>query len=428
MLGACGSPADSAEPELETAGDTGGSTAAGGSRATGGSRADAGTTGGAIGAGGTVSTGGAVGAGGTPSSGGSVATGGAAGAPPPATGTPGVWENVTPAGLALGWDAAAGGVAHHVLVDPARPTDAYALTSDNQGVWKSTDYGAAWTRVDTSPQLKGSQRASAIDSNRSRDPSTPPTLWTVNYGDGDNVWKSTDGGVSWRKIALPAVAEFSPYDRDPYSFAVDPYDGTHLLMGFHGTRELAESTDAGETWTVITTPSGFGSSVYPFFIDTGSSSTTRKTWLTQAMWRTTDGGASWTQVSTLEHVHGNGQIFDAGSGVIYAAGVGGPEGHGIYRSADYGATWKRVNDGTIQNGLYASATYIYADYGWATGGGQSQKLQRAPRNPGTSWSNYAATPSGMVNGSNHAAVAFDGTHYILITGNWTAGIWRYVEP
>ena len=120
---------------------------------------------------------------------------------PPVQGTPGVWENVTPAGLGLSFDGPNGGVVHHVLVDAARPSDIYALTSGGQGVWKSTDFGGAWTRVDTKTPLTGSQRASAIDSNKLRDPSTPPTLWTVNAGGGDHLWKSTDGGVSWRLLS-----------------------------------------------------------------------------------------------------------------------------------------------------------------------------------------------------------------------------------
>jgi hypothetical protein len=240
---------------------------------------------------------------------------------------------------------------------------------------------------------------------------------------------------------LPDVAEFSPYDKDPYSFAVDPYDGTHLIMGFHGTREFTESTDAGETWQVISTPANFGTSVYPFFVNTGSADTTRGNWLSLAqhegsdagMWRTTNAGEDWVQVSFLEHVHGSGQVHDAGAGVLYAAGLDyaeEDEGHGIYRSSDYGMSWQLVNDGTIQNAVYGTPNFLYADYGWAdaSGGGVAQHLQRSPASSGTEWTNYVETPSGMVNGSNRVAVTFDGTHYVLIAGNWEAGIWRYIEP
>jgi hypothetical protein len=34
----------------------------------------------------------------------------------------------------------------------------------------------------------------------------------------------------------------------------------------------------------------------------------------------------------------------------------------------------------------------------------------------------------MTNGPVYMQVLFDGTHYILVSCNWMAGIWRYIEP
>ncbi len=33
----------------------------------------------------------------------------------------------------------------------------------------------------------------------------------------------------------------------------------------------------------------------------------------------------------------------------------------------------------------------------------------------------------MTNGAKRTAVAFDGSHYVIVSGNWNAGLWRYVE-
>jgi hypothetical protein len=33
-----------------------------------------------------------------------------------------------------------------------------------------------------------------------------------------------------------------------------------------------------------------------------------------------------------------------------------------------------------------------------------------------------------VDGAKRAAVVYDGMHHILVTSNWNAGLWRYVEP
>ncbi|MBP9113150.1 MAG: hypothetical protein KBF88_10100, partial [Polyangiaceae bacterium] len=65
-------------------------------------------------------------------------------------GQPGVWTNVTPAAISLNPAAFNNdnfGI-NDVLADPARPSDFYAFTC-HQGVWKSTDYGQSWTKINT---------------------------------------------------------------------------------------------------------------------------------------------------------------------------------------------------------------------------------------------------------------------------------------
>ena len=91
-------------------------------------------------------------------------------------------------------------------------------------------------------------------------------------------------------------------------------------------------------------------------------------------------------------------------------------------------TWTQVNDGRNENAVYGTAKYLYTDFGWATAGSAGPNLQRALRSTGTGWSDYVAAPKGMTNGSNHACVTSDGKHAMIVTGNWTAGIWRYIEP
>src|SRR5882672_12500525 len=64
---------------------------------------------------------------------------------PPATGTPGQWVNVTPAGASATGSFSCGNYgAQTVRFDPHRPSDAY-VELNCQGIWKSTDYGATWT-------------------------------------------------------------------------------------------------------------------------------------------------------------------------------------------------------------------------------------------------------------------------------------------
>ncbi len=427
---------------------SGGNTQGGGgaSAAAGDTAVTAGRTGGGAGAAGAASPG--AGAGGAPVSNagagpGDTSVGGLnptncakpGGTPSgTASGTPGVWENVSPAGLTFDPDAFGGnnyGV-QDVLVDPARPSDLYTFVC-YQGVWKSTDYGKTWNKVDTGKGHDvidgGKPWGAGIDSNRCRDPNVPPRLYTLNgAGSMNGFWMSEDGGVNWSHTTLPDQPG-TQYSQDAYSIAVDPYDGKHLVMGFHEEAGLVESNDSGASW-IVHKPGDGGISIYNFFVDTGDPATTRATWLSigqsGAMFRTTDSGTSWKQVETLQHAHGCSQFFQAGGGVIFAPGQGGTDGDGVYRSKDYGATWAKVSS-TKANTIAGTKTTLYANYGWASAIGTPADIQTAPRDPGTAWKD-GTTPQAMTNGSKGSAVTFDGTHYVIVSGNWNAGIWRYIEP
>lgn len=380
----------------------------------------AGSTGGnAMGLAGAVGCGGAMGAGGARSA-----------------GTVGEWTNVTPASINLTGSAFNGdnfGV-QDVLVDPARPSDLFVFVC-HQGVYKSTDYGLTWAKVNTGTNGamidSGKPWGEGIDSNRCRDPNTPPTLYSA--GSQGSFWKSIDGGVNWTKHTLPEDGKAR--SQDAYDVDVDPNDGKHLIVGFHEEPGLVESTDGGETWRSVTFAAGMasGTSWYPFFIDTGVAATTRTTWLmisqttaTTGTWRTTNSGATWTKVEGNEHPHGQSQIFQY-KGVVYMAGVYGTNGWGVYRSTDFGATWTHLGSGAAQGVIYGTPNYIYAQASGAVGNGtidQSQSERAAQ--PGTTWATWTAPM--MSNGPKRAAVTYDGTHYIIVGGNWNAGIWRFVEP
>lgn len=390
----------------------------------------------------------------SPSSGGqSSSSGGAAGmrgTPQPVTpadpciaaGTcpPGKWIDVTPAGISLDPNtgcAACNFGAQDVVADPVRRGDLYAFAC-YQGVWKSTDYGLTWAKVSTGTNGDhidaGRPWAAAIDPNPSRDAGTPPALYTVTgYGDQLGIYKSTDSGVNWTHYDVNNKQGMT--SSDVYSIDIDPNDSNHLIAGFHDVG-LSESKDGGATWATVKVPAKFGISVFVWFVQTGSAKTTTTTWLTMAqwqdntngMWRTEDAGANWTQVQgNLEHGHGASQIFQDGTGNIYAAGNG--QTGSIFRSTDYGKTWTPTMSNMVpQNSVFGTPNYVYASLPGAFQTGQDQHLQRSPTADGVNWTDWdPIAPMGMTNGWKRAAVTYDGTHYIIVTGNWLAGFWRYVE-
>jgi hypothetical protein len=358
-------------------------------------------------------------------------TGGAGTAPlPPATGTPGQWENVTSTAMdpALFTGSSGFGVGN-VVQHPQRPTDMYA--GGYGSLWKSVNYGLTWTEVPSNPkpgyEALGHVLAIAGDASTT-------LLWLANGSGDQKVYRSTNGGLDF---TLTGTLTGGP-DAGLYSIVVDPNDATHLITGFHEQDGLAESTDSGETWQYVGTtgwPSG-GVSWFPFFIDTKDAAKTRKTWLAIAqnggsVTRTTDGGASWTTpdgIAGVQHPHGNSGLHQQGD-TLFIAGIQGA-GDGIYRSSDLGQSWTRVS--TQGEGLvWGSEKNLYAMWGWAcascTWDSPVQSIT-APQ-PGMDWSNATAEATNGLNwGPNSVAVTSDGTHAIFVGSMWSSGLWRYVEP
>lgn len=352
----------------------------------------------------------------------------------------GQWIDVTPSNINLSASLSDNYGVQDVIADPVRPNELYAFVC-YQGVWKSTNYGMTWTGpINTgtggSMVTAGKPWTAAIDPTL-RDPSTPPTMWTAAAAQG--VLKSTDGGVSWTAYLThnaAAVDNGGPENgNDAYAFAVDPYDGNHMITGFHNPG-LSESTDGGMTWTDVILPANTGSSIYPFFIDTGNATTTRGNWVTipgddnlmppahAGTWHTTDGGTTWTMVGEYAHAHGNTQLYSPGGGIAYLAAPDDPS-PGVFVTTDSGATWTMVS-ATQENGVVGTPTTLYASWGWATQGTWGMNMQSALIASNTAWTPMT-TPASMTNGWKHVSVTFDGTHHILVGGFWLAGIWLYVE-
>jgi len=351
--------------------------------------------------------------------------------PPVAAGGPGIWENVTsPEMPSTLFEGVHGFGVGNIVVDPARPSDLYV--GGYGSIWKSTDYGKSWAQLPSrpNPPYLPLGHVLAIAG------TTPATLWVANVFGDQKVFKSIDGGLTFRLTGrLP-----EKYDPSFYSIVVDPHDPSHLITGFHEADRLAESTDGGETWKFLSGagwPSG-GVSWFPYFIETGDNSTTRKTWFaigqSGAAVMTRDGGETWAEPNGIEgltHPHGGTQLYQTGR-TLFIAGWRPSIGYGVYRSIDLGANWARVADGEAAV-VWGSPKRVYAMWGWACAscglkeGGPKLQTAPPPGDPGT-WTKEEKLPAGLVWGPNSVAVTNDGTHNIFVGSMWATGLWRYVEP
>ena len=418
-----------------TAVGTGGATAG-----TGG--ATAGTGGVAQGTAGASDTGGSTNVTSTANSGGGTQPPGTTALPNPCTAagtcTLGTWINVTPSNVDLVDALSCGNYGTTSMQrDPAHPSDLYTMFNC-QGVWKSTDYGATWMGAinEGANGYNVGDCAGGITIPPNSTAAVPTLYAACIRGSGLGFWRSTNGGIDWTSYNVgPGGSR-----QDFYAPAVDPYDANHLLMAGHEMNVLVESIDGGQTWTSVATETGMqqnGGTAAIFFIDTGDATTTNKTflWLAQqsdqyGTWRTTNGGTSWTQVDKNEHAHGNSQIFQPDTkGVVFMAGVYSALGWGVLRSADYGQTWAHVGVTSNENVVFGTSKYVYAMQSWAQGltATVNPNYEFAPQPGSTGWAS-PGTPAGMQQGAAQAAVTSDGTHNIIVTANWGAGLWRYIEP
>ena len=180
------------------------------------------------------------------------------------------------------------------------------------------------------------------------------------YGDG--VYKSVDGGQSWSNMGLKDSGHISQIwvDQDDSDVVLVAAQGPLWKSG--GDRGLYRTTDGGKTWEAILTVDE-DTGVNEFVVDPRDSDTIvastyqrrRHVWVLinggpgSAIHKTTDGGQTWTKIETgLPEKDHMGRIGLAGApsnpDMIYAIIEASDEEKGVYRSADFGATWTKQSD------------------------------------------------------------------------------------
>lgn len=237
------------------------------------------------------------------------------------------------------------------------------------GVWKTVNAGTTWT-----PVFENYGAFSIGDV--ALDPKDANIVWvgtgernsqrSVGYGDG--VYKSEDGGKSFRKVGLEKSEHIG-------RIAIDPRDGKVVyvaasgpLWSAGGDRGLYKTTDGGKTWKAVLTISE-NTGVTDVVLDPSNPDVVyAATWQRRRHFHTlinggpesglqksTDGGATWTKLRGGLPQGDVGRIgIDVSpveNNVVYATVEAAGQGSGIYRSNDRGATWERTSP-TIAQAMY----------------------------------------------------------------------------
>ena len=264
--------------------------------------------------------------------------------------------------------------AGRVLTVAGVPGDArhFWFGSVNGGVWKTGDAGRTWQPVFDSQPI-GSIGAIALapaDANVIY-VGTGEADMRSDIAQGDGVYKSGDGGNSWRHVGLRDTQQIG-------RILVDPRDANVVFVAALGhpygpnpERGVFRSRDGGNTWQKVLFKNADTGAIdlafepgNPDVIYASLWQTRRPPWNVyppsngpgSGLYKSIDGGDSWKQIvghgfpAAVGHV---GLALSAAAPQRVYAMVDGDAG-GLYRSDDGGANWKRTSaDSRIwQRGWY----------------------------------------------------------------------------
>ncbi|MDP8981073.1 MAG: hypothetical protein M3O35_10825 [Acidobacteriota bacterium] len=227
---------------------------------------------------------------------------GSSSAQPLATSDSNNWSLIGPRPTGGGTGLVTAGRVNAIAIDP-RDNNVVYIGAAEGGVWKTTDGGQNWIPLtDDQPSLANGSIAI--------DPNSPDVVYVgtgeENFtGDsyyGAGILKSTDGGQHWTSIVGPFLRATIG------SLAVHPVNGQVILAAVGTIGTLTPST------------------------------------LTRGVWRSADGGLTWTQV--LTGAPATSVLFDPSNGnTAYAAlgNINGAGSNGVYKSSDAGKTWTQIS-------------------------------------------------------------------------------------
>jgi photosystem II stability/assembly factor-like uncharacterized protein len=207
----------------------------------------------------------------------------------------------------------------HYVVDIMTIADtAIVVASMDQGLNVTRDAGSTWQRL-TSDDIGW-----LIDLQPT---SNPSEFYVASRTPADTermIYRTTDGGVTWTREALPARATVTTLGINAEGA---PVAGTSVGIvardAASGLWSLVAPPPASPVWVSVMTPSDAGEY---FAVNS------------DGVFRTTDDGVTWERSVRGMNAATVFNVAAAPNGDVYAQ-----SGHGLYRSTDLGASWDRTS-------------------------------------------------------------------------------------
>jgi photosystem II stability/assembly factor-like uncharacterized protein len=259
--------------------------------------------------------------------------------------------------------------------NPDHPEIHYvSMASGN--LWKTENNGVTWAPVF---DHEGSYAIGAVE----MDPGNPSTVWVGtgennsqrSVGSGDGVYRSLDGGKTWKNMGLRDSGHISMIrihaedSNTVYVAAQGP------LWNAGGDRGLFKTTDGGETWELllgIDENTGINEFVInpanPDEIVASSYQRRRHVWTLinggpgSGIHKTNDGGKIWRKIESDLPSGDLGRIgltmAPSAPNVLYAIIEADEEDRGVYRSTDFGESWEKRSDHMTSSPQYYNELYV----------------------------------------------------------------------
>lgn len=257
--------------------------------------------------------------------------------------------------------AVTGGRISDFAVNPNSPSHYYVGTASG-GVWKTTNAGITWKPV-------FDKQTTFSIGDVELDPSNPNIIWagtgennsqrSVSYGDG--IYKSVDGGETWKNMGLADSEHIGDILIDPRNTQVVYVAAQGPLWNKGGDRGLYKTTDGGEHWEKvleISEHTGVSDLAFdpnnPDIIYATSYQRRRHVWTLinggpeSSIYKTTDAGKTWRKINEGLPEVDLGRIGIAiapsNSHILYAIVEAAQDKSGFYSSSNGGESWQKQSD------------------------------------------------------------------------------------